>query len=155
MENLVLATVFILAATWMIWLGVRQRQRASANYEEDRRRYTATAAMTVTHLNESEIERWEDRDDGTRELLRETVYTPTYEYTVNGTVYQYHSRQGLSGGKGVGSLVTGYYDPSHPDNITENKPCKPVLSGCIFFAGAVILLFFAGKIILNMLFWML
>ena len=36
----------------------------------------------------------------------------------------------------------GYYDPTRPDCITENKPRKPVLGGMCFFMFAAFLLWF-------------
>lgn len=122
--------------------GVRHRKNAQKSYEDDVRRYTAATVMTVVHLSESVLETWEDRDDGSRELRRETVYTPTYEYTVDGKTYQYCSRRCVSS-RDMGRQVTGYYDPSDPSMITENKPRKPILGGFLFFAGAAFLLFFA------------
>ena len=112
------------------------------DYEDDVRRYTASTVMTVVHLDESVLETWEDRDDGGRELRRETVYQPTYEYTVDGKTYRYASRQCVSS-RDIGRQVTGYYDPADPSCITENRPRKPILGGFFFFAFAAFLLFFA------------
>ena len=96
--------------------------------------------MTVTHLEKSEIERWETQDDGSEKLMQYAVYLPTYEYTVEGKTYTYFSRQDFGSGKGVGRQVIGYYDPTDPNLITENKPARPVLSGGFFFIGAAICL---------------
>ena len=98
--------------------------------------------MTVTHLEKSEIERWETQDDGSEKLMQYVVYLPTYEYTVGGQTYQYCSRRCVSS-RDMGRQVTGYYDPSDPRRITEDKPRKPILGGLLFFAGAAFLLFFA------------
>lgn len=134
--------VFLLAGVVLVWLGIRQRKRAQRDYEDDVRRYTASTVMTVVHLDESVLETWEDRDDGGRELRRETVYQPTYEYTVDGKTYRYASRQCVSS-RDMGRQVTGYYDPADPSCITENRPRKPILGGFFFFAFAAFLLFFA------------
>ena len=136
MEQIIWGIAFLLAAVLLVWLGIRRRRNAQKEYEDDVQRYTATTVMTVVHLEESVLETWEDQDDGSRELRRETVYTPTYEYTVGGQTYQYCSRH-------MGRQVTGYYDPSDPRRITEDKPRKPILGGLLFFAGAAFLLFFA------------
>lgn len=117
-------------------------EEGPADYEDDVRRYTASTVMTVVHLDESVLETWEDRDDGGRELRRETVYQPTYEYTVDGKTYRYASRQCVSS-RDMGRQVTGYYDPADPSCITENRPRKPILGGFFFFAFAAFLLFFA------------
>ena len=81
MGNIMWGIVFLLAGVVLVWLGIRQRKRAQRDYEDDVRRYTASTVMTVVHLDESVLETWEDRDDCGRELRRETVYQPTYEYT--------------------------------------------------------------------------
>ena len=143
MENILWGTVLILAAALMAWLGVRQRRSAQEDFARDAQRYTASTVMKVARLEESTRETWEDRDDGTRELRQETVYLPTYEYTVDGRTYQYQSRRALSGKWALGRQVPGYYDPADPSAVTENKPGKPVLGGLFFFAGAVFLLLFA------------
>lgn len=143
MEPIIWGVVFILAAVLLVWLGVRCRRRAQRDYEDDVRRYAASTAMKVVQLDEDTLETWQEREDGSRELCRETVYLPTYEYTVDGKLYQYHSRQSLSGRRDLGRQVMGYYDPANPSCITENKPRKPILGGFLFFAGALILLFFA------------
>ena len=134
--------VFLLAGVVLVWLGIRQWKRAQRDYKDDVRRYTASTVMTVVHLDESVLETWEDRDDGGRELRRETVYQPTYEYTVDGKTYRYASRQCVSS-RDMGRQVTGYYDPADPSCITENRPRKPILGGFFFFAFAAFLLFFA------------
>ena len=142
MEQIIWGIAFLLAAVLLVWLGIRRRRNAQKEYEDDVQRYTATTVMTVVHLEESVLEAWEDQDDGSRELRRETVYTPTYEYTVGGQTYQYCSRRCVSS-RDMGRQVTGYYDPSDPRRITEDKPRKPILGGLLFFAGAAFLLFFA------------
>lgn len=141
MGNIMWGIVFLLAGVVLVWLGIRQRKRAQRDYEDDVRRYTASTVMTVVHLDESVLETWEDRDDGGRELRRETVYQPTYEYTVDGKTYRYASRQCVSS-RDMGRQVTGYYDPADPSCITENRPRKPILGGFFFFAFAAFLLFF-------------
>ena len=121
--------------------------------------------MKVVWIEESVNERWEQQEDGSEQLRRETVYLPTYEYTVNGKTYRYASRQTVSGWENdrsepdyetlmrimelldvnVGQKaeeVVGYYDPTRPDRITENKPRKPVLGGMCFFMFAAFLLWF-------------
>ena len=145
MGNIMWGIVFLLAGVVLVWLGIRQRKRAQRDYEDDVRRYTASTVMTVVHLDESVLETWEDRDDGGRELRRETVYQPTYEYTVDGKTYRYASRQCVSS-RDMGRQVTGYYDPADPSCITENRPRKPILGGFFFFAFAAFLLFFANAI---------
>lgn len=109
MGNIMWGIVFLLAGVVLVWLGIRQWKRAQRDYEDDVRRYTASTVMTVVHLDESVLETWEDRDDGGRELRRETVYQPTYEYTVDGKTYRYASRQCVSS-RDMGRQVTGYYD---------------------------------------------
>ena len=84
MEQIIWGIAFLLAAVLLVWLGIRRRRNAQKEYEDDVQRYTATTVMTVVHLEESVLETWEDQDDGSRELRRETVYTPSYEYTVGG-----------------------------------------------------------------------
>lgn len=98
--------------------------------------------MKVVWIEESVNERWEQQEDGSEQLRRETVYLPTYEYTVNGKTYRYASRQTVSGKRELGRQVVGYYDPTRPDCITENKPRKPVLGGMYFFMFAAFLLWF-------------
>ena len=39
--------------------------------------------------------------------------------------------------------MTGYYDPTNPKLITENKPRRPIFGGFVFFVFAAFLLFFA------------
>ncbi|MCI6383828.1 MAG: DUF3592 domain-containing protein [Subdoligranulum variabile] len=106
------------------------------------RRYTGTTMMKVVWVEESVDERWEQQEDGSEQLRRETVYLPTYEYTVNGRTYRYASRQTLSSKRELGRQVVGYYDPNRPDRITENKPRKPVFGGTGFFLFAAFLLWF-------------
>ena len=101
--------------------------------------------MKIENIDKSEREFWEERD-GSRERTFETVYNPTYEYTVEGKAYTYYSFQCVGGSGDLGRCVTGYYDPQNPKCITENRPRKPVLGGVLFFfavaictAGAVLL----------------
>ena len=61
---------------------------------------------------------------------------------MNGKTYRYASRQTVSGKRELGRQVVGYYDPTRPDRITENKPQKPVLGGMCFFMFAAFLLWF-------------
>ncbi len=140
MGDIAWAVGLLLAAPLLAWLGIRSRRSAYQSYADDLKRYTATTPMTVTHLEKSEIERWETQDDGSEKLMQYAVYLPTYEYTVEGKTYTYFSRQDFGSGKGVGRQVIGYYDPTDPNLITENKPARPVLSGGFFFIGAAICL---------------
>ena len=143
MENIVWGTVFTLAAAVLVWLGVRRRRSVKKDYENDVKQYTASTMMKVVELEEREEERWEEREDGTRELARYKVYLPTYEYTVDGKTYRYFSRQSLSGKRDLGRQIPGYYDPANPKLITENRIRKPVFGGFGFFLFAAFLLFFA------------
>ena len=141
-RNITAGIGFILGAVSVAWLGVRQRKGARQEYEDTVRRYTGTTMMKVVWIEESVNERWEQQEDGSEQLRRETVYLPTYEYTVNGKTYRYASRQTVSGKRELGRQVVGYYDPTRPDRITENKPRKPVLGGMCFFMFAAFLLWF-------------
>ena len=142
MEYIIWGTVFTIAAVVLVWLGVRRRQSVKKGYERDVKKYTASTMMKVVWIEESVNERWEQQEDGSEQLRRETVYLPTYEYTVNGKTYRYASRQTVSGKRELGRQVVGYYDPTRPDRITENKPRKPVLGGMCFFMFAAFLLWF-------------
>lgn len=142
MESIALGFLLTLAAALLAWLGVRHRKKARKDYEVNSRIYTAATTMTVIKLDESEFEWWDDREDGSRELRRDTVFTPTYSYTVDGKTYQYRSDRSDSTSS-LGRQVTGYYDPSDPSRITEVKPKKPILGGGGYFACAIFLLFFA------------
>ena len=153
MEQIIWGIAFLLAAVLLVWLGIRRRRNAQKEYEDDVQRYTATTVMTVVHLEESVLETWEDQDDGSRELRRETVYTPTYEYTVDGKTYTYSSRQDWGSPKGVGRQKTGWYDPKRPDLIREDKPRKPLLGGGIFFLFAAICLLAEILVIRDMIIW--
>ena len=148
MGDIAWAVGMLLAALLLVWLGIRSRRSAYQSYADDLKRYTATTPMTVTHLEKSEIERWETQDDGTDKLMRYVVYLPTYEYMVEGKTYTYSSRQDFGSGKGIGRQVTGYYDPTNPNLISENRPARPILSGGFFFIGAAICLT-AVVVILN------
>lgn len=123
-RNITAGIGFILGAVSVAWLGVRQRKGARQEYEDTVRRYTGTTMMKVVWIEESVNERWEQQEDGSEQLRRETVYLPTYEYTVNGKTYRYASRQTVSGKRELGRQVVGYYDPTRPDRITENKAAK-------------------------------
>ena len=155
MNHILLGIVFILAAVLLIWLGLRYRKNSYADYEKNSQKYTESTTMTVVHLEKSETQRWEDREDGSSELVREIIYTPTYEYTINGTTYRYLSNRSLYSKKDLGRTFTGYYDPSNPNDITENRPIKPVLGGFLFFVGAAVLLFLAVRYIQDGLFWIM
>ena len=72
-------------------------------------------------------------------MYRSTVHAPTFVYTVDGTTYRYSSSQATST-YSVGQQVMGYYDPSNPAHITENKPRRPVLGGVGYFICAAVLL---------------
>lgn len=142
MEELLWPIMMLLAAALLLYLGIRSRKSAYQGYQDDLLRYTATTTMTITNVEKRITERWEDRDDGSREIVYDTDYLPTYEYTVDGKTYQYLSRQSTYGPKAVGKQVPGYYDPKNPESITENKPQKPVLGGVLFFLMAAILAVF-------------
>lgn len=142
MEELLWPILMLLAAALLLYLGIRSRKSAYQGYQDDLLRYTATTTMTITNVEKRITERWEDRDDGSREIVYDTDYLPTYEYTVDGKTYQYLSRQSTYGPKAVGKQVPGYYDPKNPESITENKPQKPVLGGVLFFLMAAILAVF-------------
>lgn len=142
MEELLWPIMMLLAAALLLYLGIRSRKNAYQGYQDDLLRYTATTTMTITNVEKRITERWEDRDDGSREIVYDTDYLPTYEYTVDGKTYQYLSRQSTYGPKAVGKQVPGYYDPKNPESITENKPQKPVLGGVLFFLMAAILAVF-------------
>lgn len=142
MENLLYGIGFVLAALLLIWLGIRSRRRAQKGYESDVQKYTASTMMTVVDLQQDTLETWEEQEDGTRVQRYDTVYLPTYEYVVNGKTYRRSSRQSVGPGD-LGRQVPGYYDPQNPEDITENRPRKPVLGGFFFFVFAAFLLFFA------------
>ena len=139
MEELLWPIFMLLAAVLLGYLGIRRRKSAHNEYQDDLRRYTATTPMTITNVEKRITERWEDRDDGSREIVYDTDYLPTYEYTVDGKTYQYGSRQTTYGPKALGKQVTGYYNPEDPSQITENKPRKPIFGGFMFSLWAVIL----------------
>lgn len=153
MENLIPALILIAVGALMVWLGFRSRKRAYANYESDKLRYTASTTMTVIKLDEEEIEDWREMDDGSREHIYYTVYLPTYEYTVNGKTYTYKSGQSISGSSLMGRQVPGYYDPQHPEQITENKPSKPVLGGGLFFLFAALCLVAVVVLVREIIVW--
>lgn len=149
MEELLWPIMMLLAAALLLYLGIRSRKNAYQGYQDDLLRYTATTTMTITNVEKRITERWEDRDDGSREIVYDTDYLPTYEYTVDGKTYQYLSRQSTYGPKALGKQVPGYYDPKNPESITENKPQKPVLGGVLFFLMAAILAVFGLVLLYN------
>ena len=83
-RNITAGIGFLLGAVSVAWLGLRRRKGARQEYEDTVRRYTGTTMMKVVWIEESVHERWEQQEDGSEQLRRETVYLPTYEYTVNG-----------------------------------------------------------------------
>ena len=149
MEELLWPIVLLLLAALLIYLGIRSRKNAYLSYQDDLQRYTAATPMTITSVEKRVTERWEDRDDGNQELVTDIAYLPTYEYSVDGKTYHYPSRQSTFGPKAVGKQVTGYYDPKHPESITENKPQKPVLGGFLFFLLAAFLAVFGLVLLYN------
>ena len=149
MEELLWPIIMLLAAALLLYLGIRSRKSAYQGYQDDLLRYTATTTMTITNVEKRITERWEDRDDGSREIVYDTDYLPTYVYTVDGKTYQYLSRQSTFGPKALGKQVPGYYDPKNPESITENKPQKPVLGGVLFFLMAAILAVFGLVLLYN------
>lgn len=149
MSDLVLGIVFLLIAALLLYLGIRSRKSAYQGYQDDLQRYTAATTMTITHVEKQVTERWEDRDDGSREIVYDTDYLPTYEYTVGGKTYRYASRQTTYGSKALGMQVPGYYDPKNPESITENKPRKPILGGFLFFLMAAILAVYGLVLLYN------
>lgn len=152
MEELLWPILMLLAGILLIFLGVRSRKNAYQSYQDDRKRYTGTTTMTITNVEKQVTERWEDREDGSREIAYDTAYLPTYEYTVDGKTYQYLSRQSTYGPKAVGKQVTGYYNPEQPEQITENKPRKPIFGGFLFFLPAAFLLVFG---LYSALYWLI
>ena len=74
-RNITAGIGFILGAVSVAWLGVRQRKGARQEYEDTVRRYTGTTMMKVVWIEESVNERWEQQEDGSEQLRRETVYT--------------------------------------------------------------------------------
>lgn len=149
-----LAIGLLLGAILLFWLGIRHRKKAYAAYEDDSQKYTATTTMTLVKQTKSETQRWEDTGDGNRELITDSCYLPTYEYTVNGEVYYYTSNHGSDTEQKPGMQRTGYYDPSDPKNITEYQPQKPVLGGVLFFILGAVLLIFGVVVLWNSLYWM-
>ena len=144
-----LGLLMIAAAILLVWLGIRRRKRAYEDYQTDSRVYTAETPMKIVSLDKQFAEIWEDLPDGNRELRYYTEYVPTYEYTVGGTTYRFTGSKVSQTDNGVGSTVTGYYDPRNPNNITEFKPGKPILGGFAFFLGAAFLIFLAAVTILG------
>ena len=133
---------FSIAAVLLAWLGILERKGSKDGYKRDVQLYSDSTMMKVVHVEESEYERWEDQPDGSSKLRREKAYLPTYEYSVNGKTYRYHSFQSVSSKRDVGKQVVGYYQPDRPDLITENRPRKPVFGGFLYFYGAAICLIF-------------
>ena len=105
MEELLWPIMMLLAAALLLYLGIRSRKNAYQGYQDDLLRYTATTTMTITNVEKRITERWEDRDDGSREIVYDTDYLPTYEYTVDGKTYHYQSRQSTFGPKALGKQV--------------------------------------------------
>ena len=153
MEEFLVPILLLLLATLLAFLGVRSRRKAVNAYEDDARRYTGSTTMTVIRVDKTEQERWEEREDGSREVMFDTVYLPTYEYTANGKTYQYSSRQSSLSVQDVGAQVTGYYDPANPAAITEEAPRRPLFGGFLFFLGAVIVLGYAAVRLYGALLW--
>ena len=149
MEELLWPILMLLLAALLLYLGIRSRKSAYQGYQDDLQRYTAATTMTITNVEKQVTERWEDRDDGSREIVYDTDYLPTYEYTVDGKTYHYASRQSTYGPKALGKQVPGYYDPKNPESITENKPRKPILGGVLFFLMAAILAVFGLVLLYN------
>ena len=50
---------FLLGGVLAAWLGIRRREGARKDYEDDVRRYTGTTMMKVVWIEESADERWE------------------------------------------------------------------------------------------------
>lgn len=144
-----LGLILLAVAILLVFLGIRRRKRAYAEYQTDNRVYTAETPMTIIGLDKRNTELWEDTSEGNREIRYYTEDVPTYEYTVNGTTYHYTGNKVSQTDTGVGSTVTGYYEPANPENITEFKPGKPALGGIAYFLGAAFLLFLAAVTILG------
>lgn len=94
------------------------------------RRYTGTTMMKVVWIEESVNERWEQQEDGSEQLRRETVYLPTYEYTVNGKTYRYASRQTVSGKRELGRQVVGITIPPGPTVLPKTSRESLFWVGC-------------------------
>ena len=141
------------AAALFIWLGIRRRRKAFADFADDCKRFSAVTTMRVVSMEKTVADRWEEQEDGSRILYQDTVYLPTYEYTVNGTVYQYHSNHSFSTDDYIGREYPGYYDPTNPRCITEDRPRKPVLGGFLFFLLAAVLLFAALRLLVQTLYY--
>ena len=142
MGDTITGILFAVAGVLAIWFGIRRRRSAGKGYADDVRRYSASTTMTVVHINEDTLETWEDD-----KLRREKVYLPTYEYMVDGKTYRYFSRQSLSSKRELGRQIIGYYDPSNPEHIMEDRPRRPVFAGFFFFLWAAFLLLFAYLIL--------
>ena len=72
MEELLWPILMLLAAALLLYLGIRSRKSAYQGYQDDLLRYTATTTMTITNVEKRITERWEDRDDGSREIVYDT-----------------------------------------------------------------------------------
>lgn len=155
MSELVLGIVFLLIAALLLFLGVRYRRNSYACYAEDSQRCTATTTLTVTDVDKQEEEQWEDRDDGSRELVRYAIYTTTLSYTVNGQGYTQTLTERYSSSYTAGQQITGYYDPADPGRVLLGKPKKPVLSGLVFFLGAAILLVVGVVRLYDAIYWLI
>ena len=155
MSDLVLGIVFLLIAALLLFLGVRYRRNSYAGYESDTRRCTATTAVTVTSVDKSEEDQWENRDDGSRELVHYAIYTTTLSYTINGTDYTQTVTERYAASYTAGQQFTGYYDPADPGRVLLGKPKKPVLSGIAFFLGAAVFLVLAVLRLYEALWWII
>ena len=149
MSELLLGIALLLIAALLLCLGIRYRQNSYTIYEADARRCTATATLTVTDVDQQEEEQWEDRDDGSRELVRYAIFTTTFSYTVNGQNYTHTLTQRYASTYTAGQQLTGYYDPADPGRILLSQPKKPVLSGLVFFLMAAILAVFGLVLLYN------
>lgn len=155
MEELLWPIILLLLAALLLFLGIRYRRNSYASYEEDAERCTAAAPLTVTDVDKREEEQWEDREDGSRELMHYAIYTTTISYTVNGQNYTQTITERYAASYTVGQQITGYYDPANPGRVLLGKPKKPVLSGIAFFLGAAILVVFGIIRLYNALYWMI
>lgn len=149
MSDLVLGIVFLLIAVLLLYLGIRSRKSAYQSYQDDLQRCTAVTTVTVTSIDKSEEEQWEDRDDGSRELVRYAIYTATLSYSINGKDYTQTVTERYATSYTAGQQLTGYYDPADPGRILLGKPKKPILGGFLFFLMAAILAVFGLVLLYN------
>ena len=155
MSDLVLGIVFLLIAVLLLYLGIRSRKSAYQSYQDDLQRCTAVTTVTVTSIDKSEEEQWEDRDDGSRELVRYAIYTATLSYSINGKDYTQTVTERYAASYTAGQQFTGYYDPADPGRVLLGKPKKPVLSGIAFFLGAAVFLVLAVLRLYEALWWII